>query len=120
MVAGVGVIVGVEGAGLIVTLIVDEDWHPAALVIVRWRSVVPEAPAVYVTLCPVVEPWVEPLVIDQAYVMAPAGPEAELPATLGQRDVGIGVIVGPSQTRTFEKARLPEQEFASVAVIVKL
>ena len=45
-------------------------------------------------LWPVVEPWMEPLVTLQAYVMAPAGPLAELPATFGQRDVGAGVIFG--------------------------
>ena len=35
-----------------------------------------------------------PLTIDQAYVVAPAGPEAELPVELAQTCAGVGVIVG--------------------------
>src|SRR5262245_63821281 len=35
-----------------------------------------------------------PLVIDQAYVVAPAGPEAVLPVELAQTWAGVGVIVG--------------------------
>ena len=37
---------------------------------------------------------IEPLTIDQAYVVAPAGPEAELPVELAQTWAGVGVIAG--------------------------
>ena len=43
--AGVGVMVGVLGFGLMVTLTVFEAEQPAALVTVRVRPTVPEAPA---------------------------------------------------------------------------
>src|SRR4051812_50214006 len=43
--AGVGVMVGVAGEGLMVTLTVFVAEQPAALVTVRVRSTVPEAPA---------------------------------------------------------------------------
>ena len=45
-VAGVGVMVGVDGLALMVTLTVFVAEHPAALVTTRVRSTVPEAPAV--------------------------------------------------------------------------
>ena len=35
-----------------------------------------------------------PLTIDQAYVVAPAGPAAELPVEFAQTSEGVGVIVG--------------------------
>ena len=35
-----------------------------------------------------------PLTIDQAYVVAPAGPAAVLPVELPQTCAGVGVIVG--------------------------
>ena len=35
-----------------------------------------------------------PFTIDQAYVVAPAGPAAELPVELAQTCAGVGVIVG--------------------------
>ena len=35
-----------------------------------------------------------PFTIDQAYVVAPAGPAAELPVELAQTWAGVGVIVG--------------------------
>src|SRR5258705_5930049 len=42
--------------------------------------------------------WVAELIelwtIDQAYVVAPAGPAAELPVELAQTCAGVGVIVG--------------------------
>src|SRR5947207_14763408 len=37
---------------------------------------------------------IEPLTIDQAYVVAPAGPAAELPVELAQAWAGVGVMVG--------------------------
>src|SRR6476619_3992678 len=37
---------------------------------------------------------IEPLTIDQAYVVAPAGPAAELPVELAQTCAGVGVMVG--------------------------
>ena len=35
-----------------------------------------------------------PFTMDQAYVVAPAGPEAELPVELAQTVAGVGVMVG--------------------------
>ena len=35
-----------------------------------------------------------PLTIDQAYVVAPAGPAAELPVELAQTLAGVGVMAG--------------------------
>ena len=35
-----------------------------------------------------------PFTIDQAYVVAPAGPAAELPVELAQTCAGVGVMVG--------------------------
>ena len=35
-----------------------------------------------------------PLMIDQAYVVAPAGPDAELPVELAQTCAGVGVMGG--------------------------
>src|SRR5204863_8500035 len=35
-----------------------------------------------------------PLTIDQAYVVAPAGPAAELPVEFAQTCAGVGVMVG--------------------------
>ena len=37
---------------------------------------------------------IEPFTIDHAYVVAPAGPAAELPVELAQTCAGVGVIVG--------------------------
>jgi hypothetical protein len=42
----------------------------------------------------VVAEVIVPLVIDQEYVVAPAGPAAELPVELGQSVAGVGVMVG--------------------------
>ena len=60
-----------------------------------------------------------PFAIDQEYVVAPAGPEAVLPAESAQTAAGVGVIDGATQTST-TYVRLPVQPFASVAVIVKV
>ena len=35
-----------------------------------------------------------PFTIDQAYVVAPAGPSAQLPVELAQTAYGVGVMVG--------------------------
>src|SRR3954451_8195858 len=69
-----------DGATLLLgTLAVLLAEQPAALVTTRVRSVVPEAPAVYVMVWMLVAEVIVPLTIDQKYVVAPAGPEAELP-----------------------------------------
>jgi hypothetical protein len=92
--AGAGVIAGVAGAGLIVTL--QKFWaeQPEAFVTVSVRPTVPEAPAVYVIVWTFVALVIVPFVIDQSYVAAPAGPEAVLPVEAAQTWVGTGVIVG--------------------------
>src|ERR1051325_8702807 len=61
---GDGVMVGVDGFALIVTFAVFDAEQPAALVTVSVRPTVPDAPAVYVTLCEVAPPVMVPLVID--------------------------------------------------------
>src|SRR6185503_16172431 len=76
--AGVGVIVAV-GLALIVTLTVLLAEQLDALVTTSVRSTVPEAPAVYVMVWMFVAEVIVPFTIDQAYVVAPAGPAAELP-----------------------------------------
>ena len=91
---GDGVIVGVAGFALMVTFAVFDAEQLAALVTVSVRPTVPEAPAVYVTVCEVAPPVIVPLVIDHAYVVAPAGPLAVLPVDDAHTDVGDGVIVG--------------------------
>jgi hypothetical protein len=35
-----------------------------------------------------------PFAIDQAYIVAPAGPDAELPVEFAQTSAGVGVMVG--------------------------
>ena len=64
--AGVGVIVGVVGFALIVTLTVFVAEHPEPLVTTSVRSVVPEAPAVYVMVWMFVADVIVPFTIDQA------------------------------------------------------
>src|ERR1051326_190812 len=68
--------------------------QPEPLVTVSVSPTEPEAPAVYVTVCEVWPPVIVPLVIDQEYVVAPAGPLAVLPVELGHADGEEGVIVG--------------------------
>src|SRR5213078_2662927 len=87
--AGVGVMVGVAGLALMVTLTVFVAEQPAALVTTRVRSTVPEAPAVYVMVWMLVAEVIAPLTIDQAYVVAPGGPAAELQAEILQTSVGV-------------------------------
>src|SRR6185503_14747329 len=67
--AGVGVMVGVDGLALIVTLTVFVAEHPAALVTVNVRSTVPEAPASYVMVWMLLAEVIVPLTIDHAYVV---------------------------------------------------
>src|SRR5437763_16998285 len=76
--AGLGVMVGVAGLALMVTLTVLLAEQPAALVDVRGGPTVPDAPAVEVMVWMVVAEVIEPLTIDQEYVVAPAGPAEEL------------------------------------------
>jgi hypothetical protein len=77
-----------------VTLAVFEAGQPLALVTVRVRSTVPEAPAVYVMFWVLVAEVIVPFTIDHAYVVAPAGPDAEFPVELAQTCAGVGVIAG--------------------------
>jgi hypothetical protein len=91
--AGVGVIVGVVGLALMFTLTVLLAAQPAALVTTSVRSTVPEAPAVYVMVGRFVAEVIVPLTIDHAYVVAPAGPAAELPVEFAQTLPGVGVMV---------------------------
>src|SRR4051812_18888036 len=90
--AGVGVIVGVDGFALIVTLTVLLVEQPEAFVTISVRSTVPEAPAEYVMVWMLVAEVIKPLTIDHAYVVAPAGPLPELPVELAQTCAGVGVI----------------------------
>jgi hypothetical protein len=92
--AGVGAIVGVVGLALIVTLTVFVAEQAAAFVTTSVRSTVPDAPAVYVIVWMFVAEVIVPFTIDHAYVVAPAGPAAELPVELAQTCAGVGVIVG--------------------------
>ena len=92
--AGVGVIVGVAGLALTVTAIVLLAEQPEAFVTTSVRSTVPEAPAVYVMFWMLVADVIVPFTIDHAYVVAPAGPAAELPVEFAQTCAGVGVIAG--------------------------
>src|SRR5436189_228166 len=65
---------GCAGIGLIGTLIEFDWWQPFGRTTFSTRPTLPDAPAVYVTVCVVPPPVMEPLVIDQEYVVAPAGP----------------------------------------------
>jgi hypothetical protein len=64
--AGVGVIAGVAGEGLIVTLEVLLAVQPEALLTTSVRPTVPEAPAVKVMVWMFVAEVIAPFVIDQA------------------------------------------------------
>ena len=59
-------IVGTAGSALIVTFALFEFEHPEAFVTVRFRVVVPEAPAVYVMDWMFVALVIAPLVMDHA------------------------------------------------------
>ena len=87
-------IVGVAGVGLTVTFEVFVAEQPDAFVTTSVRSVVPAAPAVYVIVWMFVAEVIVPFTIDQAYVVAPAGPAALLPVEPAQTCAGVGVIVG--------------------------
>jgi F0F1-type ATP synthase membrane subunit c/vacuolar-type H+-ATPase subunit K len=74
----------------------DVAWaeQPFPFVTVSVRPTLPEAPAVYVIVWMFVALVIVPFVIDQEYVVAPAGPEAVLPVEFAQTCAGEGVIVG--------------------------
>src|SRR5262245_37508855 len=76
------------------TLIVLLAEHPPAFVTINVRPTLPEPPALYVIVWMFVALVIVPFVIDHAYVVAPAGPDAVLPVELGQTVDGVGVIVG--------------------------
>ncbi len=61
-----GVIVGVAGRGLMVTFVDADLWQPPGSTTFRVRMTVPEAPAVYVTVCVDPPPVMVPLVMPQA------------------------------------------------------
>src|SRR5438067_2032378 len=92
--AAAGVIVGVAGFALTVTLALFVAEQPAAFVTVRVSVVVPATPAVQVTVCDVCPPVMLPLVIDHEYVVAPPGPLAVLPVEPAHTAGAAGVIVG--------------------------
>ena len=58
--------VGVAGTGLIGTVAEPAAWQPEEVVTVNVRPTLPDAPAVYVTVCDVAPPVIVPLVIVQA------------------------------------------------------
>src|SRR5258705_5466284 len=64
--AGVGVMVGVAGLAVMVTLTVFVAEQPAALVTTRVRSTVPEAPAGYVIVWMFVAEGIVPFTVDHA------------------------------------------------------
>jgi len=89
------VIVGVAGFALIVAEALFVALHPEAFVTTSVRFTLPDAPAVQVTVWMFVADVIVPPVIDQAYVVAPAGPEAVFPVEFAQTPpAGIPVIVG--------------------------
>src|SRR5687768_6946534 len=67
--AGVGVMAGVVGLALIVTLMVSLSEQLNAFVTTSVRSTVPEAPAEYVMFWMFVAEVIVPFTIDQAYVV---------------------------------------------------
>jgi hypothetical protein len=89
-----GVMVGMAGMALIVTAAEFAAVQPEAVVTVRFSVTLPVAPAVYVTFCAFEAEVIVPLLIDQAYEAAPAGPDAVLPAELAHTCAGVGVIDG--------------------------
>ena len=93
--AEAGVIVGVAGFALIAAVAPFVAEQPEALVTTSVRFTLPEAPAVYVTVWMFVADVIVPPVIDQAYVVAPPGPEAVFPVEDAQTPpAGTPVIVG--------------------------
>ena len=58
--------VGVAGTGLIGTVAEPAAWQPEEVVMVNVRPTLPDAPAVYVTVCDVAPPVIVPFVIVQA------------------------------------------------------
>ena len=92
---GTPVIVGVAGFALIVAVALLVAEQPEPFVTTSVRFTLPEAPAVYVTACAFVAEVIVPPVIDHAYVVAPAGPEAVFPVESAHTPPGgTPVIVG--------------------------
>src|SRR6266567_693228 len=92
--AGDGVMAGGAGVGLTVTFAELLAVQPEALLTVSASEVVPAEPAVHVIVWMFVALVIVPLVIDHAYVVAPAGPAAVLPVEPLQTVPEDGVIVG--------------------------
>ncbi|HSB63288.1 MAG TPA: hypothetical protein VLJ18_03935, partial [Thermoanaerobaculia bacterium] len=119
-VAGVGVIAGVAGAALIGTSRLFDAGQWLAFVTVRLSVTLPEAPAVYVIVWRSVALVIVPFVIDQAYVVAPAGPSAVFVVEPAQTCAGVGVIVGVAGTGLIGTLRLFVAEQPPGFVIVSV
>ena len=91
---GDGVMDGAAGFAFTVTLAELVAVQPVALLTVSVSIVVPAEPAVQVMVWMFVALVMVPLVIDHAYVVAPAGPSAVLPVEPAQTCEADGVIVG--------------------------
>jgi hypothetical protein len=91
---GDGVMVGAAGFAFTVTSAELVAVQPVALLTVSVSVVVPAVPAVHVMVWMFVALVMEPLVIDQAYVVAPAGPLAVLPVEPAQTCEADGVMAG--------------------------
>src|ERR1041385_2937137 len=89
-----GVIVGADGLALTTTSVLLVAAQPVPFVTVNVSVVVPATPADQVMVWMFVAEVIEPLVIDHAYVVAPAGPSAVLPVEPAQTPLAEGVIVG--------------------------
>ena len=59
-----------------------------------------------------------PFTIDQAYVVAPAGPAAELPVEVAQTCAGVGVIVGVAGLALTTTFVVPAAEVQPLTVTV--
>ena len=119
-VTGVGVIVGTAGAALIGTSRLFDAGQWLEFVTVRLSVTLPEAPAVYVMVWTSVALVIVPFVIDQAYVVAPAGPSAVLVVESAQTCAGVGVIVGVAGTGLMGTLRLFVAEQPPGFVIVRV
>jgi len=121
--AGDGVIVGVAGLAFTVTSAELVAVQPVALLTVSVSVVVPATPAVQVMVWMFVALVIVPLLIDQAYVVAPAGPLALLPVEAAQTAAGA-VIAGDAgllETVTFAELVAVQPEAlltVSVSVVV--
>jgi hypothetical protein len=91
---------GAAGMGLIATLTgVASFTQPLLSVTVSRSWTVPEAPAVNVTVSVVLPPVIDPLTIDHAYAVMPAGAVAVLPVAFAQTEEDAEITgAGPLQS----------------------